>query len=148
LKTTSIYSSYSNSFTINTGTDINGDNLKPSIIDNYEIGVKNEFLDGKLSANVSVYKIINSNFAQTALFDKNGNPNTNTSIRELSGETTSDGFEVDFNGVLSKNFYFLLGYGYNYMRYTNTTGAVGSQVEGEQLQKSKKYSQWFDFLYF
>lgn len=138
LKTTSIYTSYSNSFTINTGTDINGDNLKPSIIDNYEIGVKNEFLDGKLSANLSVYKIINSNFAQTALFDKNGNPNTNTNIRELSGETTSDGFEVDVNAVLSKNFYFLLGYGYNFMRYTNTTGAVGSQVEGEQLIRNPR----------
>lgn len=137
-QTTSIYTSYSNNFTINTGTDINGDILKPSIIDQYEIGIKNEFLDGKLSANASVYKIINSNFAQTALFDKNGNPNTNTAIRELSGETTSDGFEVDFNGVLSKNFYFLLGYGYNFMRYTNTTGAVGSQVEGEQLIRNPR----------
>lgn len=137
-QTTSIYTSYSNNFTINTGTDINGDALKPSIIDQYEVGVKNEFLDGKLSANASVYKIINSNFAQTALFDKNGNPNTNTNIRELSGETTSDGFEVDFNGVLSKNFYFLLGYGYNFMRYTNTTGLVGSQVEGEQLIRNPR----------
>ncbi len=134
----SIYTSYSNNFTINTGTDINGDVLKPSIIDQYEFGVKNEFLDGKLSANISVYKIINNNFAQTALFDKNGNPNTNTTIKELSGETTSDGLELDFNGVLSKNFYFLLGYGYNFMRYTNTTGAVGSQVEGEQLIRNPR----------
>lgn len=137
-QTTSIYSSYSNNFTINTGTDINGDILKPSIINQYELGVKNEFLDGKLSANLSIYKIINSNFAQTALIDKNGNPNINTTIRELSGETTSDGLEVDFNGVLSKNFYFLLGYGYNFMRYTNTTGAVGSQVEGEQLIRNPR----------
>ncbi len=137
-QTTSIYSSYSNNFTINSGTDVNGDILKPSIINQYEIGVKNEFWDGKLSANVSVYKIINSNFAQMALADKNGNPNTNTNIKELSGETTSDGFEVDFNGVLSKNFYFLLGYGYNFMRYTNTTGAVGGQVEGEQLIRNPR----------
>jgi iron complex outermembrane recepter protein len=138
IQTTSVYTSYTNNFTTNTGTDINGDILKPSIIDQYEIGVKNEFLDGKLSANASVYKIVNSNFAQTALFDKNGNPNTNTTIRELSGETTSEGFEVDFNGVLSKNFYFLLGYGYNFMRYTNTTGAVGGQVEGEQLIRNPR----------
>ena len=138
VKTTSIYSSYTNSFNTNTGTDINGDNLKPSIVNQYEIGVKNEFLEGKLSANVSVYKIINSNFAQTALFDKNGNPNTNTTIRELSGETTSDGFEVDFNYILSKNCYFLLGYGYNFMRYTNTTGLVGAQVEGEQLIRNPR----------
>ncbi|MBL7818174.1 MAG: TonB-dependent receptor [Saprospiraceae bacterium] len=137
-KATSLYSSYTNSFNTNTGTDIYGNNLKSSIVDQYEVGMKNEFLDGKLSANVSVYKIINSNFAQTALFDKNGNPNTNTNIRELSGETTSDGFEVDFNGIVSKNFYFLLGYGYNFMRYTSTTGTVGSQVEGEQLIRNPR----------
>ncbi|WP_031526418.1 TonB-dependent receptor [Dyadobacter crusticola] len=133
VQTSSIYASYTNNFTINSGTDIYGNNLDPSIINQYELGMKNEFLNGRLSANVSVYRIQNSNFAQTALFDQNGNPNTNSSIRELNGQTTSDGFEVDFNGTLSRNFYFLAGYGYNFMRYTNTTGAVGSQVEGERL---------------
>ena len=133
LQTASIYASYTNNFTINSGTDISGNNLKPSIINQYELGMKNEFLNGRLSANVSVYKIQNSNFAQTALLDQNGNPNTNTNIKELSGQTTSDGLEVDFNATLSKNFYFIVGYGYNYMRYTNTTGLVGSQVEGERL---------------
>jgi iron complex outermembrane receptor protein len=133
IQTASIYASYTNNFTINTGTDIAGDNLKPSIINQYELGMKNEFLNGRLSANVSVYRIQNSNFAQTALTDQNGNPNTNTNIKQLSGETTSDGFEVDFTGTLSRNFYFLAGYGYNYMRYTNTTGLVGAQVEGERL---------------
>ena len=133
IETSSIYATYSNNFTINTGTDIYGDNLKPSIIDQYEIGLKNNFLNGRLSANLSVYRIINSNFAQTALFDINGNPNTNTSIKTLNGQTTSDGLEVDVNGTLSKNFYFILGYGYNNARYTNTTGITGSQVEGERL---------------
>lgn len=133
IQTASIYASYTNNFTINSGTDIFGDNLKPSIINQYELGMKNEFLNGRLSANVSVYRIQNSNFAQTALTDQAGNPNTNPNIKQLSGETTSDGFEIDFNGTLSRNFYFLAGYGYNYMRYTNTTGLVGSQVEGERL---------------
>ncbi|WP_229213935.1 TonB-dependent receptor [Dyadobacter psychrotolerans] len=133
IQTSSVYASYTNNFTINSGTDIYGDNLKPSIINQYELGLKNEFLNGRLSANVSVYRIQNSNFAQTALVDVNGNANTNSNIRELSGETTSDGLEVDFNATLSKNFYFIAGYGYNYMRYTNTTGLVGSQVEAERL---------------
>jgi iron complex outermembrane receptor protein len=133
VQTSSIYASYTNNFTINSGTDIFGDNLKPSIINQYELGVKNELLNGRLSANVSVYRIQNSNFAQTALVDQNGNPNTNSNIKQLTGETTSDGLEVDFNGTLSRNFYFIAGYGYNYMRYTNTTGALGTQVKGERL---------------
>ncbi len=133
IQNSSIYGSYTNSFTVNSGTDIYGDNLKPSLINQFEAGVKNEFLDGRLSANVSVYRIINSNFAQTALFDQNGNPNTNSNLKELSGETTSDGFEMDINATLSRHFYFMAGYGYNFMRYTQTTGAVGSQVEGQRL---------------
>jgi len=133
IQTSSIYASYTNNFTINSGTDIFLNNLKPSIINQYELGVKNEFLNGRLTGNLSIYRIQNSNFAQTALTDQNGNPNTNANIKQLSGETTSDGLEVDVNATLSKNFYFLAGYGYNYMRYTNTTGLVGSQVEGERL---------------
>ncbi|MGI4022154.1 MAG: TonB-dependent siderophore receptor [Janthinobacterium lividum] len=133
IQTTSVYTSYSNNFTTNTGTDIYGNSLKPSIIDQYEAGVKNEFLNGKLFANFSIYRIRNSNLAQTALIDQNGNPNTNTAIKQLNGQTTSDGFEVEVNGSISKNFYFITGYSYNFMRYTNTTGAPGSQVEGERL---------------
>lgn len=133
LQTTSVYATYSNNFTINTGTDIYGNTLKPSIVDQYEAGIKNEFMNGRLSANLSVYRIRNSNLAQTALVDANGNPNTNTTIKTLNGQTTSDGVELDVNGTLSKNFYFIAGYSYNFARYTNTTGATGSQVEGERL---------------
>ncbi|RWY55671.1 TonB-dependent receptor [Mucilaginibacter gilvus] len=132
-QTTSVYASYTNNFTINSGTDIFGNNLKPSHINQYELGMKNEFLNGRLSANVSLYRIQNSNLAQIALFNPDGSSNTNSNVRQLNGETTSDGFEVDVNGALSKNFYFIAGYGYNFMRYTNTTGARGSQVEGERL---------------
>jgi len=133
VQTTSLYASYTNNFTINTGTDIFLNNLKPSIINQYELGLKNELLNGRLSANISVYKIKNSNFAQTALLDRNGLPNTVATIRSLNGETTSDGLELDLTGTLTKNFYFITGYGYNYMRYTSTTGITGSQVEGERL---------------
>jgi iron complex outermembrane receptor protein len=65
------------------------------LIDQYEAGVKNQFLNGMLSANVTVYRIINNNLAQTAPYLQNGTPNNNTNIKILSGETTSDGVEVD-----------------------------------------------------
>lgn len=136
VQTTSIYTDYSNNFTYNTGTDIYGNSLPASIVDQYEAGVKNEFLNGRLSANFAIYRIRNSNLAQTALTDRNGNPNANTTLKTLTGQTTSDGAEIEVNGTLSKNFYFLSGYSYNFVRYTNTTGATGSQVEGERLVSS------------
>lgn len=133
-KTTSIFASYSNSFNTNTGQDIDGNTLKPSIIDQFELGVKNELLNGALSANVTAYRIKNNNLAQTAPYLKDGTTqNNNANIKMLSGETTSDGVEVDLAAHPVKGLDISAGYSYNYMRYTKTDTTVGSFVEGERL---------------
>lgn len=132
-KTTSVFASYSNNFTVNTGTDIYGQLLTPSIIDQYEVGIKNNFFNDMLSANVSVYRIINSDLAQQAEFKADGTLNSDATVKELKGQTTSDGIELDLNGTISRNLYFIAGYGYNKMRFTKTSGAKGSNIEGEQV---------------
>lgn len=134
LKATALFASYSNNFTVNSGVDVNDQALSPSIIDQFEIGIKNDFLDGRVSANFSVYKIINNNLAQQAQFLKDGvTVNTNTNIKELTGQTTSDGAEIDLSGTLANGLYFMGGYSYNFMRYTKTSGLKGSYIEGERL---------------
>lgn len=127
IKTTSLFASYSNNFSPNRGVDINGDNLKASIIDQYEIGVKNDLLNGRITANVSLYKIINHDFAQAVL-----NPVV-IGAKEFAGETTSDGLEIDLSGTIVQGLNFLAGYSYNFMRYTKTPGTKGSNIEGERL---------------
>jgi len=130
LKTTSVYVSYANNFTSNTGIDIATDApMAPSIIDQYEAGVKNDFLQGRLSANVTVYRIKNSNLAQAALADP--------TKREFSGATASDGVEVDLSGTIIKGLNFLAGYSYNYYRYTSTLDKTGI-IEGERVVGSTK----------
>lgn len=130
-KTTSIYVSYANNFTSNTGTDIYLAPMRPSIIDQYEAGIKNDFLDGKLTANVTVYRIQNSNLAQTALLKADGTANADATIKEFTGKTASDGAELDLSGTIVQGLDFLAGYSYNYYRYLSTlpTGAV----EGQRL---------------
>jgi len=132
-KTTSVFASYSNSFVVNTGQDIDGNAVKPSIIDQYELGVKNEFFNGLLSVNVTAYRIINNNLAQTAPFLKDGTPNNNTGIKQLTGQTTSDGIEVDFTSHPLRGLDITAGYSYNYMRYTKTDTTMGSFKTGERL---------------
>lgn len=136
----SVYASYANSFTTNTGVDIYNNPLKPSYINDYELGWKNILFKGKVTANLSIYRIVNSNLAQTAITLADGSPNTNTNIKELTGETTSDGFDVDFSGTLSKGLYFMAGYGYNNARYTHSSGATGSVVEGEKLNNNPRHT--------
>ncbi|MGC4104001.1 TonB-dependent siderophore receptor [Ferruginibacter sp.] len=129
----SVYASYSSSFSTNTGTDIYLNALKPSLMHSYELGWKNIFYNGKLTANLSLYKIYNNDLYQTALFNANGTANTNTNIKQYAGSTLSDGLEVDFSGTLSKNIYFMAGYGYNNARYTKSANDSGSVVQGDKL---------------
>jgi len=114
IPTTSLFVSYANSFNTNTGVDVAGNALPPSFIDQYEAGIKNDLLNGFLSANVTVYQIKNSNLAQTSL----ANGNTNSSIRELAGEVTSRGVEVDLKTKQMGGLSLLGGYSYNQTRYT------------------------------
>lgn len=136
LPNVSFYASYANNFITNAGSvDVNGTPLAPSHVDQYEAGVKSELLHSGIFANATVYRYRNSNFAQPVLV--NG---VTSNFRELTGETTSDGVDVDFSGSFSTNFYFNAGYAYNFMRYTNTSGVTGSQVEGERLTNNPAHT--------
>ena len=137
IKTTSIYVSYASNFTTNTGTDIFKVPLGPSIIDQYEAGIKNDFLDGRLTANVTWYKILNDRFVQQALLNADGKPNADASIKEFTGKSASDGLEIDITGSITKGLSFLAGYSYNYMRYTATRDSSGIK-EGERLVGTTK----------
>lgn len=136
----SVFASYANSFTPNTGTDIYFNSLKPSIIDQYEVGIKNDFLDKKLSANLTLYQINNNNFAIIALEDANGNPNTNTAIKQLSGQTISRGVEVDVQGRPVAGLFIVAGYSYNNMFYSKTNKGNGSFVEGQRLVNTPQHT--------
>ena len=146
-KSITLFSSYSNSFTPNTGVDIYNEAIKPSIIDQIEAGIKNEFWNGKLSTNVTLYHIVNSNLAQMAEFDATGTINTNTNVKALSGETTSKGIEVDLIYKPIDNLNIMAGYSYNNMRYTKTTGATGSFIEGDRLVRTPQYTTNLSFFY-
>jgi iron complex outermembrane receptor protein len=131
--TTSVFASYANSFNVNSGTDIYGQALDPSIIDQYELGIKNDFFNGKLSANVTLYQIKNNNLAQTAQFTLTGEQNSNSAIKALVGETTSKGIEIDLAGHPTVGLDLMAGYSYNDMRYSKVPVAVGNFVEGQRL---------------
>ncbi|MBC8053607.1 MAG: TonB-dependent receptor [Sphingobacteriaceae bacterium] len=136
VKSTSLFASYSNNFVPNPGIDIETkQNMKASFVNQYEVGIKNDFLNGRLSANVSVYKIVNSNLPITSdIRLTDGKPgNTDSNIKQFVGQTTSEGIELDLSGSVNQNLNFLAGYSYNYMRVTKGTDQKNSFIEGERL---------------
>ncbi len=134
IQTTALFASYSSSFTPNNGLDVDGNSLKPSIINQYEAGIKNDLFRGMLSANLTFYSIRNNNLSQTAPFAKDGiTPNNNTAIRALIGETWSRGVELDITGHPVPELDVVAGYSYNKITIENAPDATGASVSGERL---------------
>lgn len=129
-KNHSLFATYSNSFQTNTGTDINGEALDPSIINQYEFGVKNKLLENKIQANVTFYQIDNDNLAQTSL----ANGNTNSNIKELAGAIRSQGVEIDITANPFKGLQIVAGYSFNETKYTKSN----TYVEGSLLRYNPK----------
>lgn len=146
-KNMSIFASYSNSFTPNTGTTVDLQVIKPSIIDQFEAGIKNDFFKGLLTTNVTFYQINNNNLAQTAEFKADGTPNTDSTIKVLTGATKSKGVEVDviIRPIIGLNI--MAGYSYNDMRYTKTSGLKGSFIEGDRLTRTPANTANLSFFY-
>jgi iron complex outermembrane recepter protein len=128
----SAFASYSNSFTLNTGVDIKGNALPPSFIDQYELGIKNELLNGRISANITLYRILNSNLAQTSL----ANGNTNTNIRELAGSVQSEGVELDIVARPLVGLNLMAGYSYNETKYVKSN----TFIEGSFLRYNPNHT--------
>lgn len=140
IKNTSLFASYSNSFTVNSGIDVNNSPLSPSLIDQYELGIKNDLFKGNLSVNVTVFRILNSNLAQTAAFLTDGTANVNTNIKEFTGRTKSDGLEIDLSGHPAKGLNIMAGFTYTDAKYTSTPNTVGSNISGQPLLNVPKFT--------
>lgn len=122
----SLFTSYANSFNVNTGVDINNQPLRPSLVDQLEAGIKTQWFHQLVSANLTVYRIVNSNLAQAANNPPAGAP---ANARELAGEVTSKGLEVDIFTRPYLGIQLIAGYSYNDTRYTRSnTYVVGSRL--------------------
>jgi iron complex outermembrane receptor protein len=139
-KTVSLFASYANSFNVNSGVDINNEPLKPSIINQVEAGIKTQLFKNFLSANLTLYKIVNGDFAQAATNPPAGSP---AGARELAGEVTSKGFELDIMSRSYKGFSLIAGYSYNDTRYTKSN----TYIKGSRLVYNPAHTANFNLYY-
>lgn len=132
----SVFATYTNSFTTNTGKDINQNALNPTTIDQYEVGVKKNLFGNALSFNVSLYQILYNKYYATAQFDSNGIANNDTTIKEYIGKMSSRGFEVDITGNPTKYLSIIGGFSYNHAVYKDTPDLPASYVEDQRLVRT------------
>ncbi|MDV3954590.1 TonB-dependent siderophore receptor [Elizabethkingia anophelis] len=131
----SLFATYTNSFSANTGYDINRSTLKPTTIDQYEVGVKKNLWNNAIAVNLSAYQILYKNYYQTAELNAGGQPNSDPNMKEFAGKMRSRGVELDITGNPSKNLSLIGGISYNNSVYLDTLDNFG-YVENQRIVRT------------
>ena len=122
----SLYTSYSQSF-YPSGSNPDGEPLKPTKGTQYEAGIKADFLDGKLSTTLAAYQITKTNIAT----DDPNDPRPGYSIQV--GEQRSRGIELDIAGEILPGLKVVASYAYTNAEVTednSTPPVVGNRLVG------------------
>ncbi|WP_220812696.1 TonB-dependent siderophore receptor [Pseudomonas paralcaligenes] len=94
----STYASYTSIFNPQSNEDRDGKTLEPEEGDNYELGLKSEFFDGRLNASVAVFEVRKDNLAV-----RDGNELTPSGGNAYVAEsnTKARGYELEVSGELT-----------------------------------------------
>lgn len=92
-----------------------GGSLKPEYSNQFEFGVKQELFNKNLLLTAAVYQIKKINVTQLT---NPSVPNANDRIWRQLGEVTSKGFELEFNGQVTRSFSLSGAYNYNDAKIT------------------------------
>ncbi|MHC5747620.1 MAG: TonB-dependent siderophore receptor [Nostoc sp.] len=105
-KSISLYTSYSQSFVPVTGSNPDGEIFEPTRGTQYEVGIKGDFLEGRLSTTLAAYQIAKSNI----LTDDPNNDDSDYFIQV--GEQRSRGIELDVTGEILPGWKAIASYAY------------------------------------
>lgn len=104
IKSLSFYASYSQSFQQVIGTDARGNSFQPSRGTQYEVGVKTDLLNNKLSSTLAFYDLTQTNLTTV-------DPN-NSRFRIQTGEQRSRGIELYTTGEITPGWNIIFSYNY------------------------------------
>ena len=107
--TFSAYASYADIFTPATEQTFEGNTLDPVVGANYEVGVKAEFLGGRVNASLAAFRVDKTN---AAMEDPRYPPTENggRTYYLSSGKTRSKGYELEVTGKVNSNWTIAGGY--------------------------------------
>lgn len=114
-----LFGSYTSSTSIRSAAnaDVNGDPIGNSRSDQFEAGVKSDWLNNRLRFNLTLYKINNRNLSMV-VYDENWNP---TGYYEKGGNDERKGVEVELTGRILSNLEVIAGYSYIDAKYKDHT---------------------------
>jgi len=117
-----VYADYVKTFNAaNQGTTVTGDIPDPEKSKEYEVGLKGEWLDGKLSANLAFFELTKTKI-QTPL------PAPFVNKVAVTGEQVSRGIELDLSGQLTDYWNLIATYAYTDTEVTKDSAPLDTVI--------------------
>jgi outer membrane receptor for ferric coprogen and ferric-rhodotorulic acid len=115
----SVYASYTDIFQPQTEKNGAGTGIKPITGENYEVGIKGEYLGGALNASASLFQIDQLNRAAEVADARLCTviPVGSFGCYEAAGKVRSQGIELEINGALTPNWQVGAGYTFAQAKY-------------------------------
>ena len=102
-------------------TASHGDIIKPEIVHAYEIGVKSQWFDRRLTANIAVYQEYFDDFQTSVILP---GPGVGVSATTNAGQLTSTGAEVNVRWLVIPSVTLIASEAYDNARFTDYKGAA------------------------
>ncbi|WP_442964024.1 TonB-dependent siderophore receptor [Pseudomonas sp. MM211] len=115
----SLYASYTDLFTPQSEQTTSGNRVEPIVGQSYETGIKGEWFDGRLNAQVAYFRTKQDNKAVTD--GANQTPSETQAYVAGSG-TETDGIDVELAGAITPNWNVYGGYTYLHFRRLDSDG--------------------------
>lgn len=141
---TSVYAVYDQAFVPQTGFRKDGKEVKPLTGNNMELGFKRDWLGGKWSSSLAVYRIIRNNENSSDPSDPTGNY-----IVQL-GQTRAQGIELDIRGEIVPGLTLTANYALTDNQITKTdTSAAGKATLHNKVPGYAKHTAnaWLNYKF-
>lgn len=120
----SLYGNYVESMGINNGVSATGQGFTPEIAEQFEAGIKTDFLNGRLNATLAYFNIEKQN-----MLTADPNSFTTPVARVAIGKARSEGLELDIKGQITDSLSVIGTYALTDTRIVkNNDGLVGNRL--------------------
>ncbi len=144
IKQVNLFGSYTTSTSLRSEANLmnNGERIGPSTTNQYEFGIKSDWLDDKLRFNFTYFHINTGNLSNAEYVEGTNNP---TGYYFKAGDLKRNGVEVELNGRILENLQVMLGYAYLNARYENSP----SYVNGSAPMNAPKHTgnAWIQYKF-
>lgn len=134
-KVTAVYALYDQAFVPQTGILTSGAKVKPITGNNMEAGVKRQWLGGRWTSGLTVYRILKNN---ELIADPFQPPTSGLSIE--MGQKVSEGVEVDIKGNIVRGLTLVANYAYTDSRVLKVADGITSIKAGDVVPGFAKHT--------